>query len=85
MLTKQKSDGKTMETEAVETMSINFFGTLNVSNALIPLLRSNSRVVNVSSRLGLLKQVDNNEIRNKIKNENLTIEELVKIVNEYIE
>jgi NAD(P)-dependent dehydrogenase (short-subunit alcohol dehydrogenase family) len=74
-----------METEAIETMSINFFGTLNVSNALFPLLRPNSRVVNVSSRLGLLTQVDNKEIKSKIKHESLTTEEVVQIVNDYIE
>ena len=66
-------------------MKINFFGTLNLCNALFPLLRNNARVVNVSSRLGLLNQVSNKDIKNRILNENLTVDELIQIVNEYIE
>ena len=66
-------------------MKINFFGTLHLCNALFPLLRDNARVVNVSSRLGLLSEVTNKIIRNKILNENLTTDILIEVVNDYIE
>ena len=66
-------------------MNINYFGTLNVCNALFPLLRNNARVVNLSSRLGLLNQVSNKDIKKKICSESLTVEEISEIVNEYIE
>ena len=74
-----------MDKEAIDTMSINFFGTLNLCNALFPLLRNNARVVNVSSRLGLLSEISNKEIRNKFLNENLNTSDIIQIVNEYIE
>ena len=74
-----------LDKEAVDTMNTNFFGTLNVCNELLPLIRANGRVVNVSSRLGLLGQVGSAELKNKIKNENLTVDELVEIINDYIE
>ena len=71
--------------EAEDTMNTNFFGTLNVCKELFPLIRSNGRVVNVSSRLGLLGQVNSEELKNKVKNDNLTEDELVEIINDYIE
>lgn len=66
-------------------MKINFFGTLNLCVALFPLLRNNARVVNLSSRLGLLNQISNKDIKNKILSENLTVEDIIQIVNDYIE
>lgn len=65
-------------------MEINYFGTLNISNALFPLLRSNARVVNVSSKLGLLSRVKSEELRNKISNLNNTIDDITQIANVYI-
>ncbi len=43
------------------------------------------RVVNVASRLGLLGQLTNEELKNKYKDENATIDDITKLVNEYIE
>ena len=65
-------------------MNINYFGTLDVSNTLFPLLRSNSRVVNVSSKLGLLTRVKNEDLRNKISNLNNSIDDITQIANDYI-
>ena len=39
--------------QVANTVQVNYFGTLNVSNALFPLLRSNARVVNVVSDWGI--------------------------------
>ena len=63
-------------------MEINYFGTLNISNALFPLLRSNARVVNVSSKLGLLSRVKSEQLRNKISNLNNTIDDITQIAND---
>ena len=65
-------------------MEINYFGTLNISNALFPLLRSNARVVNVSSKLGLLSRVKSEQLRNKISNLNNTIDDITQIAKDYI-
>ena len=65
-------------------MNCNFFGTLNVCIALFPLLRDHARVVNVSSRRGMLDRISNIEIKRKLSNGNCTIEDLVQIANNYI-
>ena len=70
---------------AEDTMSINFFGNLNLFNEIFPLIRSNGRVVNVSSRYGLLGQVCNKDAKKIIKNEKLKIEDLVELVEDYIQ
>jgi carbonyl reductase 1 len=74
----------TVERVAKETMNINYFGTINVSNALFPLLRSNARVVNVSSKLGLLTRVVSEELRKKIADPSNSIEQISQIANDYI-
>jgi carbonyl reductase 1 len=74
-----------IEKDAVDTMNVNYFGTLNTCNELFPLLSNNARVVNVSSRLGLLSSLKNKNIKNKILDENLTIEGITQIVKEFIE
>ena len=65
-------------------MEINYFGTLNFSNVFFPLLRSNARVVNVSSKLGLLTRVKNEELRKKIADPNNSIEQINQIAYDYI-
>ena len=43
--------------QAVETLKINFWGTLNMMKAFFPLIRPNGRVVNVSSMLSMSAQL----------------------------
>jgi carbonyl reductase 1 len=64
-------------------MSINYYGVLNLSDALIPLLRPNARVVNVASKLGLLTRLPGQEHREKILNAK-TIQDVSQVVEDYI-
>jgi carbonyl reductase 1 len=75
---------KSVADKAKETISINFFGTLNVCREFFPLLRSNARVVNVSSRYGLLRLLKNNELKNKLSDDNDTIDDIVKVMENYV-
>jgi carbonyl reductase 1 len=70
--------------QATNTIRINFTGTLNLCKALFPLLRPHARVVNVSSRAGMLKIVKDESIRDRLKSDDLTTEELVKILDEFV-
>uniref|UniRef100_T1L266 Uncharacterized protein n=1 Tax=Tetranychus urticae TaxID=32264 RepID=T1L266_TETUR len=70
--------------QAEDTINVNFFANLDVYKTLFPLLRPHARVVNLSSSLGMLKQVSSPEIRTKLSNPNLTEDELVSIVKEYL-
>jgi carbonyl reductase 1 len=77
-------DKKSLADKAKETISINFFGTLNVCKEFFPLLRSNARVVNVSSRYGLLSLLKNNEKKEKLSNDNATVDDIVKVMEDYV-
>ncbi|CAF1197946.1 unnamed protein product [Adineta steineri] len=70
--------------QAEITAQTNFFGTINVCNALFPLLRDHARVVNVSSRAGMLESVKNNEIRHNLISPNATIETVSDILSDFI-
>ena len=62
-----------------------YTSTLNVCDALFPLLRPHARVVNVASRLGLLRTCRDENIRAKLLDENVTIDEINKIMSHFVE
>ncbi|XP_004634410.1 carbonyl reductase [NADPH] 1-like [Octodon degus] len=82
----RKTDPVPFHIQAEITMKINFFGTWNVSTELLPLIRPQGRVVNVSSILSLstLKQCSP-ELQQKFRSETLTEEELVGLMNKFVE
>ena len=74
----------TYSEQVARAVNTNFFGTLNVCNAIFPLLRPNARVVNVSSRLGVASILEADK-RNKLLDMCLTENELVKLMTDFIE
>ncbi|GIY28065.1 carbonyl reductase 3 [Caerostris darwini] len=70
--------------QAVNTINVNFFGTLNVCLHLFPLLRPHARVVHMSSNGGYLCYLGSEDIRNRFRNENLTEEELCDYMREFM-
>ena len=74
-----------MAVQASELIKTNYFGQVSVCNALFPFLRVNSRVVHVAARVGMLKFVKDELIRNKFKSEALTVDELNAIMKNYVE
>ena len=71
--------------EVENTIKINFFGTLNVCNALFPLLRPHARVVNVASDSGMLATIRSETLRKRFSDENATIQDICDIMNEFLE
>lgn len=71
--------------EAEHTIRVNYFGTLAVCTAFFPLLRPNARVVNVASDSGMLVYVKSEELRNRLSNEKVTIEQLNELMTEFVE
>lgn len=71
--------------QAEVTVNCNFFGTLNVCDALFPLLRPNARVVHVSSLVSeyAFKSLSP-EMKAKFGDGNLTIEGLKDLINEFV-
>ncbi|XP_018563375.1 carbonyl reductase [NADPH] 3-like [Anoplophora glabripennis] len=70
--------------QAEETIKVNYFGTLRVSEALFPLLRNNAKVVNVSSSLGHLSKIPSADLRVKLSDSNLTIPDLNKLMEKFV-
>ncbi|XP_037687702.1 carbonyl reductase [NADPH] 1 isoform X2 [Choloepus didactylus] len=68
------------------TMKTNFFGTQAVCKELLPLIKPQGRVVNVSSMVsvGTLKSCSP-ELQKKFRSETITEEELVGLMNKFVE
>ncbi|XP_038978218.1 salutaridine reductase-like isoform X2 [Phoenix dactylifera] len=72
---------------AEECFKTNYYGTRDVTEALIPLLQSSisGRVVNVSSSLGQLRVISNEKLKQDLSNvDGLTEERLVELLNLFI-
>ncbi len=63
---------------------VNYTGTLNLCNALFPLLKPDARVVNISSRMGLFRVLKDEKIREKIEDQNLTVDQLCEVMRDYV-
>eukprot|EP00747_Dinoflagellata_sp_TGD_P214828 gnl/TRDRNA2_/TRDRNA2_87637_c0_seq1.p1 gnl/TRDRNA2_/TRDRNA2_87637_c0~~gnl/TRDRNA2_/TRDRNA2_87637_c0_seq1.p1 ORF type:complete len:323 (+),score=58.46 gnl/TRDRNA2_/TRDRNA2_87637_c0_seq1:80-970(+) len=72
--------------QATDTLGINFFGTLRLNTALLPLMRPNGRMVNVGSIGGMdaLEQLDDSKAQ-RIRNPSLTVAELEAFLLEFID
>ncbi|XP_036598613.1 carbonyl reductase [NADPH] 1-like [Trichosurus vulpecula] len=72
--------------QAEVTLQTNFFGTRAVSAELLPLIKPQGRVVNVSSLLSLqsLKSCSP-ELQQKFRSDTITEEELVGLMNKFVE
>jgi carbonyl reductase 1 len=66
-------------------MRVNYRATLNVSNALFPLLRPHARVVNVASMLGMLKFIADKKMTERLLSHDLSVQEIDTFVQRYEE
>jgi len=66
------------------TVNTNFTGTLNVTKALLPLMRAHSRIVMVSSRVGNLGIVKPH-LQEKFNSPSLTEDELVSLMEQFVQ
>ncbi|KFO20379.1 carbonyl reductase [NADPH] 1 [Fukomys damarensis] len=81
-----KGDPTPFHLVAEATMKTNFFGTLNVCKELLPLMRPQGRVVNVSSMSSSMALKGcSPELQQKLQSETITEEELVKFINKFME
>ena len=69
--------------QATQTIDVNYFGTLKVCEHFIPLLKKsgNSRVINISSRMGSSHKVKDILLRDEITSPTLTVQRLNEIMN----
>ncbi|KAI5941467.1 carbonyl reductase [NADPH] 1-like [Manis javanica] len=72
--------------QAEVTMKTNFFGTQDVCMELLPLVRPQGRVVNLSGLLSLVALKScSPELQQKFTSETITEEELVRLMNKFVE
>ncbi|XP_057552085.1 carbonyl reductase [NADPH] 1-like [Hippopotamus amphibius kiboko] len=82
----QSGDPTPLHIQAEVTLKTNFFGTRDVCTELLPLIKPQGRVVNVSSGYGF-KALENCslELQQKFRSETITEEELVGLMNKFVE
>ncbi|XP_062962563.1 carbonyl reductase [NADPH] 1 [Cynocephalus volans] len=72
--------------QAEVTMKTNFFGTRDACTELLPLIKPQGRVVNVSSVLSVRAlKACSPELQQKFRSETITEEELVGLMNKFVE
>jgi len=82
--------GKVSHTPFVQqadlTVRTNFFGTLSLTQSLLPLLRKSSspRIINIASSAGRLAILPSQQRRDDFTSENLTLEQLEGYMEEFI-
>jgi NAD(P)-dependent dehydrogenase (short-subunit alcohol dehydrogenase family) len=65
------------------TLDVNFFGAMNVTDRLLPLMRAGGRIVMVSSGMGELSSVSS-ALRRRLLDPALTREELVSLMESFV-
>nr|XP_010954826.1 carbonyl reductase [NADPH] 1 [Camelus bactrianus] len=72
--------------QAEVTMKTNFFGTRDVCTELLPLIKPQGRVVNVSSSVSVMALKNcSPELQEKFRSETITEDELVGLMNKFVE
>ena len=73
--------------KALEYEAKDVVGIIRVCRALYPMLSENARVVNVSSRLGMLRQMASKEVRAKLSDQysTLTEQDIAQVMRDYVE
>lgn len=81
----KKSSIVPFELQCGPTLDVNFYGTVDFTETMLPLIRKgmDARIVNVASKNGLLAQLPSSELREKFVSDFLTIQELRKLVRKF--
>ena len=79
------ADPTPFEQQCKPTIDINFRGTVDLTETLLPLVRkgSDARIVNVASMSGHLSQLRSAKLRNQLTSEALTMDKLRALVDEF--
>lgn len=70
--------------DSKKLIDTNFMSLLSISKILYPLLKNNARIINLSSDWGLLSNIRKQVWLNKLAKEDLTVEEIIQFVNDFL-
>ncbi|XP_054831107.1 carbonyl reductase [NADPH] 1-like [Eublepharis macularius] len=80
------ADTTPFATQAEVTLRTNFFATRNVCTELLPLLKPNGRVVNISSIVSVRALAGcSQDLQQKFRSDTITEEELMKLMEKFVE
>ncbi|KAL0859548.1 hypothetical protein ABMA27_010692 [Loxostege sticticalis] len=71
--------------QAEQTILVNFFALVNFTEAMLPLVRNEGRILNISSSSGHLSRIPSEELRKRISSEDLTLDQLKDLMSCYVE
>ncbi|KAI9028671.1 carbonyl reductase [Hyaloraphidium curvatum] len=71
------------EEVAKGTLATNFWGTLAVTRSILPFLRQNGRVVNVSSTAGRLQSLSK-KLQERFRDPSLSLEDLGRLMDKFV-
>ena len=81
----KNADPTPFQDQCKPTLDINFRGTVDFTEEMLPLLRKgdDARIVNVASMAGRLSQLRSKELQQQFSDPNLTKEELTNLVDKF--
>jgi NAD(P)-dependent dehydrogenase (short-subunit alcohol dehydrogenase family) len=66
-------------------LGTNFFGAVHLTEALLPHMNSGGHVVNITSKLGRLREISNHRTREILTRSDMTFQDLMDIANGYLD
>ena len=81
------SDPTPFKQQARSTIDVNFFSTLHVTNAMLPLLRKSSspRIVNVASMAGHLRIIPSEQRKSMFTSPALSVADLESLMHQFVD
>ncbi|KAJ8705190.1 hypothetical protein PYW07_011017 [Mythimna separata] len=71
--------------QAEQTLFVNYFTLVSTCDVLFPILKNGARVINLSSSAGHLSNIPSAALRDRLKDENLTVEELSSLMQQFVD
>jgi carbonyl reductase 1 len=66
-----------------EHLETNFYGTVNMCEAFLPLMKENSHIINISTVVSSTKMLKNQELAQQLLDPNLSLQRVFEIAEEY--
>ncbi|CAH1643839.1 unnamed protein product [Spodoptera littoralis] len=71
--------------QAEQTIHVNYFALVTTCDILFPVLKNGARVVNISSSYAHLSNIPSQALRDKLKDEKLTVSGLSALMQQYVD
>lgn len=76
---------ESFEVQAEVTLRTNYFSLVRVCEAMLPLVKQNGRVVNLSSSAGQLSKIPSESLRKQLSDEGLTVPKLGELMQSFVD